>query len=39
MEDGKELVVNTGQLPADIKEFCDSATNWNATDWTWTVST
>ena len=34
MEEGKELVVNTGQLPADMKEFYDSITNMNATDWT-----
>lgn len=37
MEDGKELVVNTGQLPADMKEFYDSITNVNATDCDWTV--
>lgn len=39
MEDGKELVVNTGQLPADMKEFYDSITNMNTTDLTWTVCT
>ena len=39
MEEGKELVVNTGQLPADMKEFYDSITNMNATDCDWTVWT
>lgn len=34
MEDGKELVVNTGQLSAPMKEFYDSITNTNATNWT-----
>lgn len=33
-EYGKELVVNTGQLSASMKEFCDSVTNANATNWT-----
>lgn len=37
MEEGKELVVNTGQLPADMKEFYDSITNMNATGTDWTV--
>ena len=34
MEGGKELVVNTGQLSTAMKEFCDSVTNANATNWT-----
>lgn len=34
MEDGKELVVNTGQLSAAMEEFYDSITNANATNWT-----
>lgn len=39
MEDGKELVVNTGQLSTAMEEFCDSVTNANAADCDWTVYT